>query len=674
MLLATASGLTTFDGLHFQSFPIPGDIDGEAVNTVLIGKGGDFWIGTDGRGVLQFGGSHTPNNISELAGRMNERVRMLYQDSSGALWIATQNGIERFSDGQLESFSEAGMISGDIIAAFAEDNHGIFFITSKGLFHVAPNGRPEPFKLSNSALGKPVAIYRDAQHRLWVGTENSVLRLVPAKSRTGYDEVITARVPTPVTVMLGDAQGNLWVGTRHSGIRRIGNDGVQSWSSRNGLPDDNIRSLFIDNEQNLWIGTFTGGLSRWRHAAFAPYGEAEGFPPAYSANVFADSHGDLWLGTWDKGLYRMHDGKLSDMTPPAMPIAAHVRAFAENQRGQLWIGTWFNGLFRYDGRSFRHFLLGTESPGNAVSSILVDRKGGLWIGTYTGVFYFAGGELTGPRSIFLDAKLITCMLEDTDGSMLVGTSTGLFRVREGHSSPITDLPNSHVISLTRDSLGYTWIGTKAGGLALLAKDRAEPLSARSGLPMLPVRSAVEDTRGWLWLGTSRGYIRISLAALHSVLTGEISLSRPFCLDVKTGCSPANAVNRRSLELPAPQTEPYGLPLPKVSPTPQVKRMISFRQVQWVPALSWTFADDLNAEHIQNGSHNEVGAGQSDVTFVFNAIHLSNPSQIEFGIALAATTLTGLQRMHGWLVFVSFLRVSTALKCRRAIVASHGASR
>lgn len=177
LLLATASGLTTFDGLHFQSFPVP-DIDGEAVNAVLVGKDGDLWIGTDGRGVVQYSKSHAADNISELAGRMNERVRMLYQDSKGSLWIATQNGIERYRDGQLESFSEAGMISGDIVAPFAEDDHGIFFVTSKGLFHIAPGGKPVPYTLRNLSLGNPVAVYRDQQHRLWVGTENSVVRLV----------------------------------------------------------------------------------------------------------------------------------------------------------------------------------------------------------------------------------------------------------------------------------------------------------------------------------------------------------------------------------------------------------------------------------------------------------------------------------------------------------------
>jgi ligand-binding sensor domain-containing protein/signal transduction histidine kinase len=633
LLLATASGLTTFDGLHFQNFPVP-DINGEAVNAVLVGKDGDLWIGTDGRGVVQYSKSHSVDNISELAGRMNERIRMLYQDSKGSLWIATQNGIERYRDGQLESFSETGMISGDIVAPFAEDDHGIFFVTSKGLFHLAPGDKPEPYTLHDSSLGNPVAVYRDQQHRLWVGTENSVVQLTPRKSKKGYEESVATRLPSPVTVMLGDARGNLWVGTLRNGIRRIGDDGVSAWSSRNGLPADTIRSLFIDDEQNLWIGTFAGGLSRWRRATFAPYQEADGFPAGFAANVFPDSHGDLWFGTWDKGIFRIHNGKLANLTPPNMPMATHIRAFAEDQRRQLWIGTWFNGVYRYDGHSFHHYTLGTESPGNAVSSVLVDHKGGLWIGTYTGLLYFPDGEPNARRSTFLDAKLITCMLEDVDSSMLVGTNTGLFRLSEGRSSPVTDLPNPHVISLTRDSLGYTWIGTRAGGLALLRKDRAEQLSAKSGLPILPVRSAIEDAHGRLWLGTSRGIVRIPVAALHAVADGNDQYLAPVLFGREDGLQSSEC--SEPSQPGAARTADGMLWFATIKgfahTTGETNDPVASNSI--LPSLSWTFSDDLNPEHIRNGSDVEIAAGQSDVTFLFNAIHLSNPSQIEFRYRLS----------------------------------------
>lgn len=633
LLLATSSGLSSFDGLHFRPLPLSGAADGEAVNAFLEETDGTLWIGTDGRGVLQSKPSGSPINISEAAGRMNERIRNFHRDASGALWIATQNGIERYRSGKLESFDEAGMISGDITTPFAEDGQGgVFFITSKGLFHWTGD-RWKPYVLRDRAMGRPVAVYRDQQQQLWVGTTKGVLQLIP-RAGGGYDERLRARISSPVTVMVGDSQGNLWGGTEQGGVWRIGQDGVESWTSRDGLPDDSICSMFIDSEQNLWIGTQTGGLSRWREGAFASYAEAKGFPAMNAANAFADSHGDLWLGTWGQGLFRIHNGQLLNATPPHMPLATAIRTMAENQRGQIWIGTWFDGVYRYDGSSFRHYLLGTESPGNAVSSILVDRGGGLWIGTYIGLLYFANGEPQARRSLLLDSKLITCMLEDQDGSLLVGASTGLFRVRNGQSQLIAGLPNPHVLSITRDSLGYTWIGTKTGGLALLRENQVEQIAWKNGLSMLPVHTAIEDGDGDLWLGTIRGIVRVKIAALHDIADGRESSLTPVFFGREDGMRSSECVGT---SLPASTRTRDGTlwfvtAKGFVHTTDVAEKLV--RNSPLVPNLGWTLADDMDPAHASTDNRIMMGPSQPDVTFLYNVIDLSNPSQIEFRYRLA----------------------------------------
>src|SRR5258708_6716256 len=171
LLLATSSGLATFDGQRFQNVPIEVDglVDNEAVNTMLYGRDHDLWIGTDGRGVLHRTSSGTIN-ISERAGKFNERIRTIYEDAQGVLWIATQNGIERFLDGKIETLSEAGMISGDITTPFAEDGlGGMFFVTSSGLFHWA-DGTTQRFSLHASSAVVPVAVFTGPPPQHSVGT------------------------------------------------------------------------------------------------------------------------------------------------------------------------------------------------------------------------------------------------------------------------------------------------------------------------------------------------------------------------------------------------------------------------------------------------------------------------------------------------------------------------
>jgi len=644
LLLATSSGLSTFDGQHFQRLPIEdhGLIDNEAVNAVLLNHD-DLWIGTDGRGVLHHSASGTVD-ISEHAGFHNERIRMMYRDMQGVLWIATQNGIERLVNDHLEPVAGTGMISGDITTPFAEDGYGgMFFITSLGLYHWQ-NGVAQRFPLKPSASDMPVAVYRDPQQRIWVGTMSHLVQLVPRKCAScepnsvgspSFDPVVRASLTSPVTVLLSDAAGSLWIGTRRDGIWRLASDGISHWNSHNGLPDDAIRTLFIDDEQNLWIGMLTGGLSRWRKGALAPFGEPEGFQANYAANVFADSHGDLWLGTWGKGLFRRHNGQLLPTSPPTMPIATPIRALAEDRKGQLWVGTWFDGVYRYDGHTFHHYLLGNESPGNAVSSILADKHGGLWVGTYTGLFYFPLGE-PDPlhRSHLIESQLVTCMIEDSDGSILVGTSTGLYRIRNGAVTTVSGLPHPHVLSLTLDSKGYVWAGTKAGGLAAVQQDRIIPIPPSANIPNLPVNTATEDGDGHLWLGTSRGIMRLSVAELHAIVDGRQSELSAVILGKADGM--------RSSECGGP-SQPSSTRLPDGTLWfATTKGFVHTTDIaEEVGAISpaavitgWTLSNDPDAIAKPAGSRIDLEAGQTDIVFFFNAKLLANPSHVEYRYRLA----------------------------------------
>ncbi len=641
LLLATSSGLATFDGQRFQNVPIniDGLNDNEAVNAVLHEPNDDLWIGTDGRGVLHRTRSGTVN-ISERAGLYNERVRMLYLEGRKVLWIATQNGIERFADDRLERVPIGGMISGDITTPFAEDSQGgMFFVTSSGLF-LWENGAARRYPLHTAGVGDPVAVYRDPQQNIWVGTMTAVLQLIPRgnsahDASVQYDEVVRARVPSPVSTLVGDTSHNLWIGTRQDGLWRYGSDGVSHWTSHDSLPDNYIRSLYFDEEENLWIGMRSGGLSRWRKGPLAPYGEPEGFHATYSANALADSRGDLWLGTWGKGLFRRHNGKLMAMSPPGMPIATPIRALAEDRRGHVWVGTWFDGVYRYDGKAFHHYLLGVESPGNAVSAILPDKSGGLWVGTYTGLFYFPSGEPDAARSShLLESKLITCMMEDTDGSILVGTSTGLYRVRDGKVLTVTGLPHPYILSLTLDSKGYMWTGTKAGGLASVHQERVTPLPSNGGLAPLLVNTAIEDDDGHLWLGTSRGIVRLLIAELQAVADGEQSQLSAVVLGKADGMrsSEIGGPSKPASTRMADGTLWFATTKGFVHTTDVAEKLGPSSPTAFI--TGWTLSNDPNVPDVTTGPRVDIEAGQPDIIFFFNAEQLSNPAHIEYRYRLA----------------------------------------
>src|SRR6201997_4292571 len=84
LLIATYGGVASFDGLRFN--PIRVDAKdpaaSEPVNSLLLSRNGDLWIGTDDRGIIrQTAGKAI--NVSERAGFYQERIRGLFEDATG---------------------------------------------------------------------------------------------------------------------------------------------------------------------------------------------------------------------------------------------------------------------------------------------------------------------------------------------------------------------------------------------------------------------------------------------------------------------------------------------------------------------------------------------------------------------------------------------------------------
>ena len=162
-----------------------------------------------------------------------------------------------------------------------------------------------------------------------------------------------------VTALVGDYQGNMWVGTIDQGLCRVSGSRFSCWTTKDGLADNNVRSLFEDDEHNLWVGLSSGGLARWRVAALIPLGdEPRELREVQPAAILEDHSGNLWIGTWGNGLFRLKQGKF--LREPLPGNSSAIRTLAEDAAGNVWIGTWFNGLFRYNGAGFQHFLLGAS--------------------------------------------------------------------------------------------------------------------------------------------------------------------------------------------------------------------------------------------------------------------------------------------------------------------------
>jgi ligand-binding sensor domain-containing protein/signal transduction histidine kinase len=629
LLVGTSDGIAGFDGLHFTPFRFGTSLDSshEPVNAILISKRGDFWIGTDDRGVVLERGTESIA-VSEEAGFHQERVRAMFEDRSGIIWVATQNGIERIVEGKIESFGSLGLVSGDITEPFAEDANGrVFIVTSNGLF-LSDHANVRPYPLQIRELGNATAVFSGGKGTVWVGLQRGLLK-VTVNSNNGHHEELLAGVHGPVTTLLGDSDGSIWVGTQGHGICHVSPTGdISHWTTSQGLSDDIIHTMFQDDENNLWIGTLSGGLIRWRKSTLVPFGQPEGLPNSFAANVLADQRGDIWLGTWGSGLLRIRKGKLQQENLPGALSTDPIRALAEDRKGQIWIGTWFDGLYRYDGSSFKHFLTGGESVVNAISALYSDQAGDLWVGTYNGLIRFPTGIPDKSRGeSFLAGMLITSIKEDHEGSILVGTFNGLYRIRESAVQQITrkdGLSNSFILSVSVDNSGGIWVGTKEGGLDFVRGRTAIHILPESGIPPYPVFSVLDDGRDTLWISTTRGLVRVSAHQMHDLVNARRKTVDVLLLGRNDGMRSSECGGMS--QPPATQTKDgalwfvtaKGFVHTNGSPIP------AFPPVE-------PYVSGVAIENSSTGASDHVvlspGAGTLEVKF--DAIRLANPSQLQF---------------------------------------------
>jgi len=649
LMIGTSEGIASFDGIRFTPFPLraANGVKNEPVNSILYGRSGELWIGTDDRGVLLESGREVIT-LSEDNGFHGERIRALHEDQQGNIWVATQNGVERIHQGKIEALYSMGPVSGDLTAPFAEDGNGrTFIVTSNGVF-LWDGGKASKFSLA-ARLGTASAIYGDSKGTVWVGMTLGILKLT-ALANGGYAQQEIPVNRGLITALAEDHQGNLWAGTKGKGIYRVAPSGsVATWTTGEGLADDTIHTLFADDEGNLWMGMLSGGITRWRKGPLLPFGQPEGFAASFAANVLGDSRGDTWLGSWGNGLWKLHAGDLRKQPLPGMPENAHVRALAEDQKGNILIGTWFHGIYRFDGKSFQRFLTGNESLGNAVSVIASDRQGNLWVGTYKGLIRYSNG-IPGKKNeeVFLPGKLVTSLKEDRDGSLVVGTFDGLYRVKDGGLQAIASkdgLSNTFILSVSQDRAGGIWIGTKAGGIDFLNGSAAVHLGLLAGIPEHPVFSVLEDNDGQLWFSTTRGLLKVKRADLMAAVSGKQKSVESVMLGKNDGM--------RSSECGGPSQPPASASRDGSLWFATAKGFVHTAPTEGspdLPPLNPRIADVL-AGKTPSPSRDSVvlRSGQRDLQIAYEAIRLSNPLQLQFRYKLEGYdrdwTVAGTREVH-----------------------------
>jgi ligand-binding sensor domain-containing protein/signal transduction histidine kinase len=262
----------------------------------------------------------------------------------------------------------------------------------------------------------------------------------------------------------------LWIGTT-GGLLRF--DGARfSLYNRENTPafsDNNIFCLMVSQDNTLWIGTEGGGLIQYRNGVFRSFSDKDGLTNNFVRSVYQDSADRIWIGT-DNGLFQFRGERLERVdNSAAVPLLA-VHAIYEDRGGGIWVGG--SRLLRLKGDSVVEYHLEGEASQNRVKSLLETTDGSIWVGTVSGLHrkVFAQGATARFEKLREVDGTVRFLRQTSEGALWIGTiGHGLYIDRDGTFSKMTapeQLPSNTVLNLFEDVERNIWVGTQAGMLRL----------------------------------------------------------------------------------------------------------------------------------------------------------------------------------------------------------------
>jgi signal transduction histidine kinase/ligand-binding sensor domain-containing protein len=529
---------------------------------------GFLWVATLG-GLARFDGrtfrTFDTTTNPELP---HTRFAWLLVDDAGQLWVTLQTGeLLRFVDGRFDALDAAdGVPPGRMLRLYLWrglvmlEREGGIVVWREGRFVAEPALQPptEPAGLTFAGTNTESTArwYRDDAGRVYRVEAGQPTRTVHFPGRYAYEDrtgrlwalqpdggdlksldrdgtlrtygLDAGQVGLELFGRSEDPDGTLWFFSPN-GLARFRAGRFQSFTTADGLPDNNIRTVFRDREGTHWVGSNTG-LTRLVEPSIVSFTVAEGLEADNTYPLLQDRHGAIWIGGW-QGLTRYHNGVFERVSEKYNlrsnnGAPASVLSLMEARDGAIWVGL-VGGL-----RRIRGDRMETLDPGGAITPgwqvtahVLYEGEGDdIWIGTENGLLLYRDGVSTRIRLTDWDHGGETSAFHvDGSGTHWVGNRDGLARVVNGALRPVgadEGFTGKRVRAIHQDVNGTLWFGTYDTGLFMYRDGRFTRFTVREGLPTNGAFRIIEDEQARFWISSNIGIYRVDRAALEAVASGR----------------------------------------------------------------------------------------------------------------------------------------------------------
>jgi signal transduction histidine kinase/ligand-binding sensor domain-containing protein len=428
---------------------------------------------------------HQWGAVTLFHGLPSDRVRAIEQDSEGALWFGTDNGLARYDGRRTQTVAVEGLAQGRIDALKFDEGGALWIGTENG----AAVTRDGAWRVIEETRGHSVtAIISQGRGRALMTTSagqlySCAINLDGTVSARAFPEqpLKSADADKPGALSLTSlAQGRggvVYVGTHGRGLLAF--DGERAREVLSRPRPFFVEALDADSVGHLWLGARTRGADGGLYAATDPLTENETASFRHVGDLFTatavrrDARGDVWVATEGLGAYRFRDSQQVDHftfenTAGGLRSNRVFNVFIDRE-GVVYAGTEARGVFRLrGGRVVERFTFAGTAGGlrsDTVNAVFIDREGVVWFGTDRGVCrYDPQSPRTETFGADVNASFVRSLYRTRRGELLAGTSRGLFVFEERRAawSPVAELARRSIYSVAEDARGRLLVGTSAG--------------------------------------------------------------------------------------------------------------------------------------------------------------------------------------------------------------------
>jgi ligand-binding sensor domain-containing protein/two-component sensor histidine kinase len=390
------------------------------VSTVFTSKEGELLVGSKGFNQLVNVEETHPHfrGFTTAQGLSDDNIDAIAEDRDGNLWVGSlnggamkiaRNGFNTFSHNDGLGEGEIGSLFQDRngeICGFNRDRQGHVIIACFDGQRFESNRLKLQLSSRDLGWGWGQEALQDPAGGWWVPTGGGLYRfpvtsrfsqLGQVKPSTKYDS--TQGLPTnEVFSLFQDSKGDIWIGSISlplNGLSRLNpsDNSLYHFTEAEGLPSQNVlpTSYAEDHDGNLWVGFSMSGLARFRNGRFTFFNVADGVPESWIHTVFCDHSGRLWVSGGLSGVSRIDDPQADHPKFVAYTVAEglssnQVNCITEDQWGRLYFGTG-RGLDRLDPTTGRikHYTSADGLVRGRVRYAMRDRSGALWFANETEV-------------------------------------------------------------------------------------------------------------------------------------------------------------------------------------------------------------------------------------------------------------------------------------------------